>query len=69
MGSRPTPRRLVRYGAGVLAPLIEQLAVVGVLLVARVPCESIDGVLIEASERRLKALRLQGGALGKSLVV
>ena len=44
---------------------------VGVLLVARYRVKIIDGNCLEASDRRLKALReVQGGALpGKSLVV
>jgi hypothetical protein len=66
-----TSAALVRYSASVLTPLIEQLNGTRVSWLPGYRVKSIDGNCIEASERRLKALReVQGGALpGKSLVV
>src|SRR3989449_10713405 len=66
-----TSAELVRYSATVLAPLIEQLDGARVPWLPGYRVKIIDGNCIEASERRLKALReVQGGALpGKSLVV
>ena len=61
----------MRYSASVLRPLIEQLDSVRTSWLPGYRVKIIDGNCIEASERRLKALRqVQGGALpGKSLVV
>ena len=61
----------MRYSASVLRPLIEQLDGVRASWLPGYRVKIIDGNCIEASERRLKALRqVQGGALpGKSLVV
>jgi len=61
----------VRYSASVLTPLIEQLDGVRAPWLPGYRVKIIDGNCLEASERRLKALReVQGGALpGKSLVV
>jgi Transposase DDE domain len=66
-----TSAELVRYSASVLMPLIEQLDGMRVSWLPGYRVQIIDGNCIEASERRLKALReVQGGALpGKSLVV
>jgi hypothetical protein len=66
-----TSAALVRYSASVLTPLIEQLDGTRVSWLPGYRVKIIDGNCIEASERRLKALReVQGGALpGKSLVV
>ena len=66
-----TSAELVRYSAAVLAPLIEQLDGGRAPWLPGYRVKIIDGNCIEASERRLKALReVQGGALpGKSLVV
>jgi hypothetical protein len=66
-----TSAELVRYSASVLMPLIEQLDGMRVSWLPGYRVKIIDGNCIEASERRLKALReVQGGALpGKSLVV
>ena len=66
-----TSAELVRYSASVLTPLIEQLAGTRVSWLPGYRVKIIDGNCIEASERRLKALReVQGGPLpGKSLVV
>jgi IS4 transposase len=66
-----TSAELVRYSAAVLRPLIEQLDGARASWLPGYRVKIIDGNCIEASERRLKALRLvQGGALpGKSLVV
>jgi IS4 transposase len=66
-----TSAELVRYSASELTPLIEQLDGVRVSWLPGYRVKIIDGNCIEASERRLKALReVQGGALpGKSLVV
>src|SRR5438876_1718242 len=66
-----TSAELVRYSASVLRPLIEQLDGVRASWLPGYRVKIIDGNCIEASERRLKALRqVQGGALpGKSLVV
>jgi hypothetical protein len=66
-----TSAELVRYSATVLAPLIEQLDGARVPWLPGYRVKIIDGNCLEASERRLKALReVQGGALpGKSLVV
>src|SRR5438876_7022153 len=67
----PTSAALVRYSAAVLTPLIEQLDGKRAPWLPGYRVKIIDGNCIEASERRLKALReVQGGALpGKSLVV
>ena len=66
-----TSAELVRYSAAVLAPLIEQLDGGRAPWLPGYRVKIIDGNCIEASDRRLKALReVQGGALpGKSLVV
>jgi DDE family transposase len=66
-----TSAALVRYSAAVLTPLIEQLDGQRAPWLPGYRVKIIDGNCIEASERRLKALReVQGGALpGKSLVV
>jgi hypothetical protein len=66
-----TSAELVRYSAAVLTPLIEQLDGARASWLPGYRVKIIDGNCIEASERRLKALRaVQGGALpGKSLVV
>ena len=66
-----TSAELVRYSAAVLTPLIEQLDGVHAPWLPGYRVKIIDGKCLEASERRLKALReVQGGALpGKSLVV
>ena len=66
-----TSAELVRYSAAELAPLIEQLDGARAPWLPGYRVKIIDGNCIEASERRLKALReVQGGALpGKSLVV
>jgi IS4 transposase len=66
-----TSAELVRYSAAVLTPLIEQLDGKRASWLPGYRVKIIDGNCIEASERRLKALRqVQGGALpGKSLVV
>ena len=59
------------YSATVLAPLIEQLDGARVPWLPGYRVKIIDGNGLEASDRRLKALReVQGGAVpGKSLVV
>ena len=66
-----TSAELVRYSAAELAPLIEQLDGVRAPWLPGYRVKIVDGNCIEASDRRLKALReVQGGALpGKSLVV
>src|SRR5206468_7884530 len=66
-----TSAELVRYSAAVLAPLIEQLDGARAPWLPGYRVKIIDGNCIEASDRRLKALRaVQGGAMpGKSLVV
>lgn len=66
-----TSAELVRYSATELAPLIEQLAGARAPWLPGYRVKIIDGNCLEASERRLQALReVQGGALpGKSLVV
>jgi Transposase DDE domain len=66
-----TSAELVRYSASVLTPLIAQLDGARVSWLPGYRVKIIDGNCLEASERRLKALRdVQGGALpGKSLVV
>jgi hypothetical protein len=66
-----TSAELVRYSAAVLTPLSEQLDGARASWLPGYRVKIIDGNCLEASERRLKALRgVQGGALpGKSLVV
>ena len=66
-----TSAELVRYSAAVLTPLIEQLDGKRAPWLPGYRVKIIDGNCIEASERRLKALReVQAGALpGKSLVI
>jgi hypothetical protein len=66
-----TSAELVRYSAAELAPLIKQLGGARVPWLPGYRVKIVDGNCIEASDRRLKALReVQGGALpGKSLVV
>jgi len=66
-----TSAELVRYSAAALAPLIEQLDGGRAPWLPGYRVKIVDGKCIEASDRRLKALREgQGGALpGKSLVV
>ena len=66
-----TSAELVRYSATELAPLIEQLDGARTPWLPGYRVKIIDGNCLEASERRLQALReVQGGALpGKSLVV
>jgi Transposase DDE domain len=66
-----TSAELVRYSAAELAPLVEQLDGARAPWLPGYRVKIIDGNCIEASDRRLKALReVQGGALpGKSLVV
>jgi hypothetical protein len=66
-----TSAELVRYSASVLTPLIEQLDGARVSWLPGYRVKILDGNCLEASERRLKALReVQGGALpGQSLVV
>jgi hypothetical protein len=66
-----TSAELVRYSAAELAPLITQLHGAHVPWLPGYRVKIIDGNGLEASDRRLKALReVQGGALpGKSLVV
>jgi len=66
-----TSAELVRYSAAVLTPLIEQLDGARAPWLPGYRVKIIDGNCLEASDRRLKALReVQGGALpGKSLVV
>jgi IS4 transposase len=66
-----TSAELVRYSATVLTPVIAQLDGERAPWVPGYRVKIVDGNCLEASERRLKALRdVQGGALpGKSLVV
>jgi IS4 transposase len=66
-----TSAELVRYSASVLTPLIEQLDGERAPWLPGHRVKIIDGNCLEASERRLQALReVQAGALpGKSLVV
>jgi hypothetical protein len=66
-----TSAELVRSSAAVLTPLIEQLDGARAPWLPGYRVKIIDGNCLEASDRRLKALReVQGGALpGKSLVV
>jgi hypothetical protein len=66
-----TSAELVRYSASVLTPVIVQLAGERTPWLPGYRVKILDGNCLEASERRLKALRdVQGGALpGKSLVV
>jgi hypothetical protein len=66
-----TSAELVRYSAAELAPLIKQLGGARVPWLPGYRVKIVDGNCLEASDRRLKALReVQGGALpGKSLVV
>jgi hypothetical protein len=66
-----TSAALVRYSASVLMPLIAQLDGARAPWLPGYRVKIIDGNCLEASDRRLKALReVQGGALpGKSLVV
>jgi hypothetical protein len=66
-----TSSELVRYSAAEFTPLIEQVDGVREPWLAGYRVKIIDGNCIEASQRRLKALReVQGAALpGKSLVV
>ncbi len=66
-----TSAELVRYSASALTPLIEQLEGARAPWLPGYRVKIIDGNCLEASERRLKALReVPGGALpGKSLVV
>src|SRR5262249_22336244 len=66
-----TSAALVRYSAAVLTPLIEHLDGARTSWLSGYHVKMIDGNCLEASERRLKALRdVQGGALpGQSLVV
>ena len=66
-----TSAALVRYSATELTPLIEQLDGARAPWLPGYRVKIIDGNCLEASDRRLKALReVQGGALpGKSLVV
>jgi IS4 transposase len=66
-----TSAELVRYSAAVLTPVIAQLAGERVPWLPGYRVKIVDGNCLEASERRLKALRdVQAGALpGKSLVV
>jgi hypothetical protein len=66
-----TAAALVRYSAAALTPLIAQLDGARVPWLPGYRVKIIDGNCLEASDRRLKALReVQGGALpGKSLVV
>lgn len=66
-----TSAALVRYSATGLAPLIEQLDGGRLPWLPGYRVKILDGNCIEASDRRLKALReVEGGALpGKSLVV
>ena len=66
-----TSAALVRYSAAELIPLIEQLDGARAPWLPGYRVKIIDGNCLEASDRRLKALReVQGGALpGKSLVV
>jgi hypothetical protein len=66
-----TSAALVRYSAAALAPLVEQLDGARAPWLPGYRVKIVDGNCLEASDRRLKALReVQGGALpGKSLVV
>jgi Transposase DDE domain len=66
-----TSAELVRYSAAELAPLVEQLDGARAPWLPGYRVKIMDGNCLEASDRRLKALReVQGGALpGKSLVV
>jgi IS4 transposase len=66
-----TSAELVRYSAAVLAPLIKQLEGTRAPWLPGYRVKIVDGNCLEASDRRLKALRtVPGGALpGKSLVV
>jgi hypothetical protein len=66
-----TSAALVRYSASVLMPLIAQLDGARAPWLPGYRVKIVDGNCLEASDRRLKALReVQGGALpGKSLVV
>jgi hypothetical protein len=66
-----TSAALVRYSAAELAPLVEQLDGARAPWLPGYRVKIVDGNCLEASDRRLKALReVQGGALpGKSLVV
>lgn len=66
-----TSAELVRYTAGELAPIIEQLGGQGEPWVPEMRIKILDGNCIEATEHRLKELRdTAAGALpGKSLVV
>jgi hypothetical protein len=66
-----TSAELVRYSASVLTPVITQLDGERAPWLSGYRVKIVDGNCLEASERRLKALRdVQGGPLpGKSLVV
>jgi IS4 transposase len=66
-----TAAELVRYSAAVLMPLMEQLEGARAPWLPGYRVKMLDGNCIEASDRRLQALReVQGSALpGKSLVV
>jgi IS4 transposase len=66
-----TSAELVRYSAAMLASLIEQLEGARAPWLPGYRVKIVDGNCLEASDRRLKALReVPGGALpGKSLVV
>jgi IS4 transposase len=66
-----TSAELVRYSAAELTPVIEELDGERAPWLPGYRVKIVDGNCLEASERRLKALRdVQGGALpGKSLVV
>lgn len=66
-----TSAELVRYSAGVLSPLIEQVGGERVPWLPGYRVKIVDGNCIEATEHRLKALRgVEAGALpGKALVV
>src|SRR5207247_170196 len=62
-----TSAELVRYSTAVLTPLIEQLAGGRASWLPGYRVKIIDGNCIEASDRRLKALReVQGGAWPKT---
>jgi hypothetical protein len=66
-----TSSELVRYSAAAFTPLIEQVGGVRQSWLAGYRVKIIDGNCLEATQRRLKALREEPGAAlpGKSLVV
>src|SRR2546430_17213517 len=63
-----TSAALVRYSASVLTPLIEQLDGARVSWLPGYRVKIIDGNCLEASERRLKALREVQAEIGRAHV-